>query len=629
MNFYLFVFLIAAVGCDNSVQNKPVDNKYDVSEPLEINVSWTMDTLEYLLKTPGMVSDSLSKAILYHTLGSHYQKNEKLQEAIEMYDRALLLVTGDSSLPVLAERAKILVKKGSIFSEYDDYETAYSLFLEAEELFLNSENYDRLINLYGRMGNIFLRNSNFEMNKQIIQKENNIIDKVTDLDAVVDYYIHQGSVCFHDDDYENSDILWKKALEILNQTQNQHQLHTVYYNLGLWARKQRFWNESESYNRKSLSAAEESGNKSNICDGLIGTGMLLYEQKKFNEAESLIQKALQIAQEIQSKLLLRNCYDLLSSLEYERNNLKKAFEYYELLNEYDLELISAETQNKMNFMSVKYDLARKESNIRDLENKTAIQHYQIKLRDTLLISSSMLMIILIILTVVYIGYMKRKRQFAETRIRQLEQEKQLIATQAVLDGEIQERTRLARDLHDGLGSILTGAKLKLQQIKKDATLDNNTLERYDAAVGMLDESIREMRRVAHHLMPEALNGAGLKQSIADFCNSIPNAAFNYYGDEIRLDSKREEMLYRITHELVNNALKHSGAAHILVQIVKEANAIALTVQDNGCGFDPQAMTRGMGLGNIRNRVAAFGGNLMVDTKPGVGTEVNVELKIPD
>jgi signal transduction histidine kinase len=136
-----------------------------------------------------------------------------------------------------------------------------------------------------------------------------------------------------------------------------------------------------------------------------------------------------------------------------------------------------------------------------------------------------------------------------------------------------------------------------------------------------------MRRVAHHLMPETLVGAGLKQSLADYCNSIPGATFNYYGDETRFDPKREAMLYRAAHELVTNALKHSGATHILVQIVKEADIIALTVQDNGCGFDPAAVSKGMGLTNIRNRVAAFNGNLMIDAKPGVGTEINVELQL--
>jgi signal transduction histidine kinase len=222
---------------------------------------------------------------------------------------------------------------------------------------------------------------------------------------------------------------------------------------------------------------------------------------------------------------------------------------------------------------------------------------------------------------------EQQQQLAETRIRQLEQEKQLIATQAVLDGETQERTRLARDLHDGLGSILAGTRLNLQEMKKGVVMNQDMSERYNTASGLLDESIREMRRIAHHLMPEALSAAGLKQATADFCSSIPHASFSYYGDETRLDTNMEIVIYRIMHELVSNALKHSGAGHIFVQIVREAGMITLTVEDNGCGFDLPAASKGMGLANIRTRVAAFNGNLTVDAKPGMGTEVHVELKI--
>ena len=88
------------------------------------------------------------------------------------------------------------------------------------------------------------------------------------------------------------------------------------------------------------------------------------------------------------------------------------------------------------------------------------------------------------------------------------------------------------------------------------------------------------------------------------------------------------MLYRIMHELVSNALKHSSAERIMVQLVRDADRIALTVQDNDCGFDPAAASpHGMGLSNIRNRVAAFNGNLMVDARMGVGTELSVEVGI--
>ena len=223
------------------------------------------------------------------------------------------------------------------------------------------------------------------------------------------------------------------------------------------------------------------------------------------------------------------------------------------------------------------------------------------------------------------------KQLAEQQIKQLEQEKQLIATQAVLEGEVQERIRIARDLHDSLGSILAVAKYNLLGIKQISMLGKADTACYNKAVSLLDDSLNEMRRVAHHLMPEALSRFGLKPAIGDFCDTLPAVQFVWYGDESRLAPKLEEAVYRIIHELIGNALKHSGASHIFVQTIQETGRIAFTVQDDGGSFDPETVTTGMGLSNIRVRVASFGGMIHIDAKAGRGTEINIEfpLKVED
>ena len=221
----------------------------------------------------------------------------------------------------------------------------------------------------------------------------------------------------------------------------------------------------------------------------------------------------------------------------------------------------------------------------------------------------------------------QKKRLAEQQIKQLIQEKQLVATQSVLDGETRERARLARDLHDGLGSLLTGAKLQLLEMKQGVKLEYADVESFDKALGLLDDSVGEMRRVAHHLMPYSLSRFGLKAAVTDFCKNLPTVQFTYYGDESRLDPNMEVILYRSIHELVNNALKHAGATHIMVQIIQEHDRIAFTVQDDGTGFNPSAVTEGMGLQNIRTRVEAYNGLLDINSTAGEGTEINGELKI--
>jgi signal transduction histidine kinase len=216
---------------------------------------------------------------------------------------------------------------------------------------------------------------------------------------------------------------------------------------------------------------------------------------------------------------------------------------------------------------------------------------------------------------------------AEQKVQQLEQEKLTIATQSVLDGETAERSRLARDLHDGLGGMLSAVKLNLFDVKNGVILEADDVSKFNRVVNLLDESMQELRRVAHNMMPESLSRYGLKVALTDFCGNIPNLKFHFYGEENRLEPRLEVMIYRTIHELVNNALKHASAEVINVQLVQQQDSVTLTVQDNGKGFDPAVAVSGTGLNNIRNRAEMFRGTLDIVSSPGKGTEVSVSFMI--
>jgi signal transduction histidine kinase len=147
---------------------------------------------------------------------------------------------------------------------------------------------------------------------------------------------------------------------------------------------------------------------------------------------------------------------------------------------------------------------------------------------------------------------------------------------------------------------------------------------------ILNDSMTDMRRMAYHLMPKALSQYGLKAALKDFCENFDIIDFEWFGNENRLnDRKKEVMIYLIINELVNNALKHSGATKIMLNVMREDDYIAITVCDDGCGFDKDKQYQGMGLQNIRERISAYNGRYEIVTKIGEGTEVNVELLIND
>jgi signal transduction histidine kinase len=358
----------------------------------------------------------------------------------------------------------------------------------------------------------------------------------------------------------------------------------------------------------------------------MALGDLKREQKMYGEADAYYMQSVEKCLELQNYNMLSVIYDKLYQL-HRGNNPALSLEWLEKGILVDDSLYNLEMHNQISAFQIEYETEKKEMQITTLEEEKRLMIWLGIAGGAVLLLALVAFFFLWRWTVQKKRLAENQKELAEQQIKQLEQEKQLIATQAVLDGEVQERIRLARDLHDSLGSILVAAKYNLVDIKQISTLGEKDVNCYNKAVSLLDDSMNEMRRVAHHLMPEPLSRIGLKQSVADFCNTIPIVKFSYYGDEARFDPKLEIMVYRILHELVSNAMKHAGAKHILVQLVRDEHGIALTVQDDGCGFDLSAESKGMGLRNIRTRVESFKGNLDIDSQPGVGTEINVGLKI--
>ena len=339
----------------------------------------------------------------------------------------------------------------------------------------------------------------------------------------------------------------------------------------------------------------------------------------FKKAKSLSEKVLAMT-DTTMKTDTQAAYQLLIYSTIRTKDSEDAARYFDKYVSLQDDIDQQKWTEKISEMETKYETEKKELQI------TALQKEK-RLMTGLSISGGAGLLLALTAFFFRWRWLVQKRRVAEQQVKQLVQEKKLVATQAVLDGETRERARLARDLHDGLGSMMTGAKLNLLEMKKGIKLEFNDVERFNISIGLLDESIQEMRRVAHHLMPDSLSRFGLRPAVSDFCSTLPQAKFAYYGDESRLDPNLEVLIYRCIHELVNNAMKHAGADNIMVQIIQEPDRIAFTVQDDGCGFDPSAETEGMGLQNIRTRVASYNGMLDFNSKPGEGTEINVELKV--
>ena len=235
-----------------------------------------------------------------------------------------------------------------------------------------------------------------------------------------------------------------------------------------------------------------------------------------------------------------------------------------------------------------------------------------------------------------LGYrnFKTKQKLHKTQIIQLEKDKQLLAIDAMLKGQEEERSRLAKDLHDGLGGMLSGVKLSFVNMKENLIMDAESVTSFEKSILQLDNTIAELRKVAHNLMPEALVKFGLKNAILDFCNSMQLSSktkiiFEQLGTERLLSNTADLYIYRIVQELINNAIKHADADQILVQLTKTNDKVLLTVEDDGKGFNTELIrsAKGIGLKNIQQRVDYLKGKIDIASQAAEGTSVNIELYV--
>jgi two-component system NarL family sensor kinase len=298
---------------------------------------------------------------------------------------------------------------------------------------------------------------------------------------------------------------------------------------------------------------------------------------------------------------------------------------------------SDEMAEKIAMMETQYKVAGKDREIKFLQAEREIQDLRLSQKTTL--NYFLLVGAITILSISLLAYRnyKHRQKLQQLKIEELEAEKQLAATAAVLKGEEQERTRLAKDLHDGLGGMLSGIKFSLNNMKGNLVMTPDNAQAFERSIDMLDSSIQEMRRVAHNMMPEILLKYGLDAALREFCTEIGSSGviqMNYQplgNTNFVIEQTTAVTLYRIVQELVNNVLKHAQAQNVLVQLhhIEQEKLLAVTVEDDGKGFDTSTLKQagGMGWKNIQNRVEFLKGRIDMQSSAGKGTSVMIEITL--
>ncbi len=326
---------------------------------------------------------------------------------------------------------------------------------------------------------------------------------------------------------------------------------------------------------------------------------LLMAESKYDSAKYYLDQALEISIDIESLEMEFEIYDSYSDYFERTDNFEQALIYTDLFVDKRDEYRENQQIQRAAFLSTVFETEQKEKEILENENKIAVQRNQ-------LLTVLSFVAILIGLTV----YLRQKLSLRKSLMTLLEKNKSLEIANAVIEGQDDERKRLAMDLHDGLGAKLGAHRLILDGYFKSH-------KKYDEIAKSIIGIHQNVRELSHRMLPPELENLGVVESIQNLI-SLVNRSDKFNADfdsniNSRLPEKLEKNIYFMVYELVNNAVRHSKGNNIMVQLFKHENSINLSVEDNGGGFDYKNGISGMGLKNIRIRVEYLKGKLNVDS----------------
>jgi signal transduction histidine kinase len=460
-----------------------------------------------------------------------------------------------------------------------------------------------------------------------------------------------GLVRFEQENYLQALENFSKSLAINEKNQQLNKLCANYYHIGNVFLNLRRNTKADDFFRLAIQydSLYSDGNimahaYAKLMELKIGEG----------EPENAIQfgeRALFLLDEDHSQLdLLESIYLGLSEVYQRKNQNGKALENYRKYNEVLMARFNQNQSEEINEFRVKYEMEKKERELQELNNQKRLSElaYQQRIADdkkekNMLFTFGVLMFVIILLGAVLLFNFQRQMESNKTiaqkteeinrvKIKELEKSLRLESANAMLKGQEIERNRIAKDLHDSVGALLSSIKLHFETISGHIEKGKGR-QIYEKTNQLIDEACFEVRNISHDMMPGSLIRFGLIPALQDYTSKLKSGKklsvdIVDYGIPEQLDDSVSLNAYRIVQELLSNVIKHSGAREVMVQLTAKDNQLNIMVEDDGNGFDlEKAKENGIGIKNIISRVNYLNGQIHFDSEKGKGTNIMIDFPL--
>ena len=326
----------------------------------------------------------------------------------------------------------------------------------------------------------------------------------------------------------------------------------------------------------------------------------------------------------------------MASINLEAKNYSKAYEYKLMETQLKDSINSERMQRNIAELEVKFDTEKKERKI--LEQSLTIEK-ETRKKNQILYGLIGLGVLLLLSFFFFQKRLKDQKTIAAQKlaiqnqeITELQQKNKLLALNSMIEGQEAERLRIAKDLHDSLGGLLSTVKAHFTTIQKEIE-QLEKLNITEKTNSLIDEACIEVRRISHNMMPHALSISGLQGAIEDIAESLREEGYTTTLEITNLpkaiESTKEVMIYRLVQEIISNLRKHSNSKTILIQLLGYQKELTLIIEDDGKGFDYEKAIEkgGLGLKSINSRVQYLDGTITWDSQPGKGTSITINIPV--
>lgn len=564
-------------------------------------------------------------------LGTIYIEKDNLEKALEFeliaYKKFKLLNKKNS----LADASNSI---GNIYRQLGNLKLAMKYFLKSLDLKKELGDKNNNAALYQNIGILCIDFEHYNEAKKYLLKSEKKYNALKDEYELATIYNNLSVVYFKLYNYDISLDYHKKSIRLKNKLKINNKEPKTYNNLGaIHYKKGNYKLALENY-LKSIKL-ENNIKKQKYSDAYSNIGHIYYRKKEYNKAMTYYNKSLVLAKK--SNRIL----DVMSDLNDISNTYSK-LKQYNLSVTYNIQYLKLRDSVKKNYIAatiLKADYEEKQKQIILKQANIEKVEAENKQKNTVIYWLITGFILVILSLYLYIrGYKqkqtaKKKQAKVNQKIEELLKNQESKSINAMLDGREKERKRIATDLHDRLGGMLSMVKIHYKSVEDNINIiKEENKKQYKKANKLLDEACDEVRKIAYDMVSGVLSNFGLIAALEDLTDKLNESnqievEFFSHGLKNRLDFKLEVNIYRIIQELISNILKKSKASEVTIQLIKSELGLNITVEDNGIGFKVNKVQEGMGLKNVAARIDEYDGELQIDSTINKGTTITIDIPL--